>query len=471
MLAGLWAFACVALASLRGAAPPRKLDVAFWGVLKSAVERADGKVFVQAGDLTQMWLRDSTASVHHWFSEPRALEDAAVQRLLRGLARQLEEYGRRDPMCAIWEPYDNGRMCRNAAPYTDFGFEAESPVYALRFFRHMRAALGYVADTRAVEAFVSALTRNVHANGMLWSKTRPSDDAVPHGYYNVPINLFASAELKKLTWSSARAADSAGRLHTIIDAAVRRRGVRNGRYCYEVSSTDCRMMDDANVPSLLSIPYLADGDGALFDAQVYAATRRWVLSGSNPYYYCGPRLCGVGSPHTAPGYAWPMAVAVAGLTGTAEEMRAALAQLERVPSEAMPESVHVHTGAFTRNWFDWPNALYCELARRESNPSPRARSTSYSLWHSAPLPPRPRTAAEDGWVTCAFDGEWCSFPGVADVRYGVAFAGFAVSRRSGGVHCGAALGDPPAHASDPLLQWRPYHCAVRVQRHGHFGQL
>ena len=267
-----------------------------------------------------------------------------------------------------------------------------------------------------------------------------------------------------LTWSSVALADSAGRLHAKIDAAVRKLGVRRGRYCYEVSATDCRMMDDANVPSLLSIPYLADGDATLFDARVYAATRRWVLSASNPYYYCGARLCGVGSTHTAPGYAWPMAVAVAGLTGTVAEASAALAQLERVPSEAMPESVHVRTGAFTRSWFDWPNALYCELSRRESF------HAVLKNWHDAPLPPRPRTAVEDGWVTCAFDGEQCDFAGVADVRYGVAFAGFAVSRRSNGVHCGAALGDPPGHASDPLLKWRPYHCAVRVLPR-HFGQL
>ena len=60
-------------------APPRAWGVTFWGVLKSAIERPDGRrVFIQAGDLTQMWLRDATASVHHWFGEPSALRDRAV---------------------------------------------------------------------------------------------------------------------------------------------------------------------------------------------------------------------------------------------------------------------------------------------------------------------------------------------------------------------------------------------------------
>ena len=446
-----------ALALASASAPRAKFNVAFWGVLQSAVERPDGKVFVQAGDLTQMWIRDSCASVHHWLQTPRALHDAAVRRTLVGLARQLEEYGRRDARCAIWEPYDNGRMCRNNAPYTDYGFEAESPVYALRFFRHMHERLGYAADPAAVAAYVAALANEVHANGLLWSQTRPSDDAVPNGYYNVPINLFASAELRKLTWAGKAQEKIAVGLHEIIHAAAHGLGVRHGRYCFEVSASDCRQMDDANAPSLLSIPYFAEGDTTLYDPHVYARTRAWVLSGRNPYYYCGSRLCGVGSPHTPAQHAWPMAVALAGLTGTVAEARAALEQLERVPSRAMPESVHVHTNAFTRSWFDWPNALFSELYLRV-----HSRET---------LPQRPRTASEDGWETCAFDGQHCVFQGTAEVRYGVAFAGFTRAQRTGGVRCDEALGNPPLHSTDPLLKWRPYHCAIRRTPGGHFGQL
>ena len=60
--------------------------------------------FLQAGDLPEMWLRDSTTSVHHLFSigifdsEPRARD--AVE----GLARSLAHFINKDVKCSAWEP-------------------------------------------------------------------------------------------------------------------------------------------------------------------------------------------------------------------------------------------------------------------------------------------------------------------------------------------------------------------------------
>ena len=77
-------------------------------------------------------------------------------------------------------------------------------------------------------------------------------------------------------------------------------------------------MDDANAPSLLSLPYF----GACTEADpVYLATRRWVLSPENPWWFHGPAGEGVGSPHTGPGLAWPIAIAMRGLTAAAENER------------------------------------------------------------------------------------------------------------------------------------------------------
>lgn len=54
-------------------------------------------------------------------------------------------------------------------------------------------------------------------------------------------------------------------------------------------------MDDANVPSLLSIPYLGYASA---DDPLYLNTRKLILSRTNPYFYEGKAAAGIGSPHT-----------------------------------------------------------------------------------------------------------------------------------------------------------------------------
>lgn len=44
------------------------------------------------------------------------------------------------------------------------------------------------------------------------------------------------------------------------------------------------MMDNANIPSLLSLPYISDIDA---DDEIYRNTRRFVWSDSNPYFFKG----------------------------------------------------------------------------------------------------------------------------------------------------------------------------------------
>lgn len=53
-------------------------------------------------------------------------------------------------------------------------------------------------------------------------------------------------------------------------------------------------MDDANIPSLLSlslIGFLNQND------TIYQNTRKLVLSNDNPYFFSGPRGSGIGGPH------------------------------------------------------------------------------------------------------------------------------------------------------------------------------
>jgi meiotically up-regulated gene 157 (Mug157) protein len=64
-------------------------------------------------------------------------------------------------------------------------------------------------------------------------------------------------------------------------------------------------MDDANIPSLLALPYFGYVQPT---DPVYLATRSLVLSQGNPWYFNGTAAAGIGGPHNGPYYIWPMAL-------------------------------------------------------------------------------------------------------------------------------------------------------------------
>src|SRR5439155_4026880 len=125
-------------------------------------------------------------------------------------------------------------------------------------------------------------------NGMIHGAFRPSDDAsdLP---LNVPVNLALAAALDAVAPLAAalddplRATDARA-LAAGIRAGVARGGVARPEaatiWAYEVDGLGgCVLMDDANAPSLLSLPYF----GACGAADpTYVATRRWVLSSADP---------------------------------------------------------------------------------------------------------------------------------------------------------------------------------------------
>jgi meiotically up-regulated gene 157 (Mug157) protein len=130
--------------------------------------------------------------------------------------------------------------------------------------------------------------------GLSWSGFRPSDDPCQFGYL-IPANLFAVVTLHWLSeiardrWGDAALAADAATLSTTIKAAVAKHGTTvdpkyGPIYCYEVDGYGgCNKMDDANVPSLLALPYI-DTEAVGYDRTIYTATRKWVLSPSNPQY-------------------------------------------------------------------------------------------------------------------------------------------------------------------------------------------
>ena len=121
-------------------------------------------------------------------------------------------------------------------------------------------------------------------------------------------------------------------------------------------------MDDANVPSLLAMPYLGDVD---LDDPVYQNTRRLVWSKSNPYFFSGKDGEGIGGPHVGYSMAWPMSIMMKAFTSTDDSE---IAQCVRMLMETdagtgfMHESFDVNDSEnYTRSWFAWQNTLFGEL--------------------------------------------------------------------------------------------------------------
>jgi hypothetical protein len=206
---------------------------------------------------------------------------------------------------------------------------------------------------------------------MVHGAFRPSDDAMTLPL-SVPVNLALAAALDAAVplvnlLGDRPAASEADRLATEIRAGVTADGLVDVGgatiWAYEIDGAGGQiLMDDANAPSLLSLPLFGACDRT--DA-TYLATRRWILSPANPWWFRGTMGEGVGSPHTGPRRAWPIAVAIRGLTTTDDvERMTAIRQLGATHAGTFlaHESFDVDDpDEFTRAWFAWANALVGEL--------------------------------------------------------------------------------------------------------------
>lgn len=276
----------------------------------------------------------------------------------------------------------------------------------------------------------------VRANGMVRSAFRPSDDATIFQLL-VPANMMwakyleeASVIMEELGEGAVHAIDpakrsaAAGLATEMRDfAAGVRRGIDRDAVVVsphapglgEVFAYECdgfggvNLMDDANVPSLLSMPLFGYAESRFGPpppgeeggmvagrdyAQVYRNTRRFILSGANPYFAQGPVISAVGGPHLGPGKAWPMAALVAAMTAFDEEtglvggrggggaggdgggggggdVQEVVAEQLRMVLDSTSGMGVVHESvnswneaAFTRPWFGWANGLLGELIMR-----------------------------------------------------------------------------------------------------------
>ncbi len=211
---------------------------------------------------------------------------------------------------------------------------------------------------------------------MTWSGFRPSDDACVYGYL-IPANFFAKKSLEQLMelleelGGDKTLIARAKKLHDDIADGLQKHAVVHHEtygdvFAYEVDGNgNYNLMDDANVPSLLSLPYLGCVDA---NDPVYQNTRKMLLSSANPYYFEGSAAKGIGSPHTPANFVWPISLCIQGLTSNDPKEILELAQtLCSIDADTnlMHEGVNVDNPKdFTRPWFAWANSIFSEFIEK-----------------------------------------------------------------------------------------------------------
>ncbi len=382
--------------------------------------------FVITGDIDAMWLRDSSGQVEPYLRFAR--EDAGLQRLFRGLIRRqarcilIDPYANafmRDPHATTGLSWAKDDMTAMAPGVAERKWELDSLCHTVRLahgywratgdltpfhaewaaamerllatFRaqqrlnslgpyHFQRTSETPTDTLAGDGY-GAPTRKV---GLIHSMFRPSDDACTLPFL-IPSNLFAVTSLRQLAalWRATGRPDAFAADCTALADQVAKALDAYGKsapgqtWAYEVDGFgNALFMDDANVPSLLSLPYL--GVCRPTDP-LYRRTRARVLSDANPYFFTGRFAEGVGSPHTALGHVWPMAIVMRALTSQDDaEILAALKMLKATQAGTgfMHESVDPDAPTtFTRPWFSWANSLFGELMLRLAADRPHLLST------------------------------------------------------------------------------------------------
>ena len=270
------------------------------------------------------------------------------------------------------------KVTGDTSAFDDNWVKAMEAVYRTFREQQRKGGLGPYRFSRVTDRQSDTLLNDgwgapVNPVGLIVSSFRPSDDATLFGFL-VPSNLFAvtslrqAAEILREVKNNTDLASRCEALANEVDAAIKKYAIVEhpefGKvYAFEVDGYGgCVFMDDANVPSLLALPFLGCVD---VNDPVYQNTRRLVLSASNPYFFKGKAGEGIGGPHIGFDYIWPMSLIMRATTSSDEkEIRYCLETLRDTDGGTgfMHESFHKDDPSkYTRSWFAWTNTLFGEL--------------------------------------------------------------------------------------------------------------
>jgi len=373
--------------------------------------------FIITGDIHAMWLRDSS-----WQVDPYvhfANDDPKVATMLRGLIRRHTRSVLLDVYANAFTQYSNDTSPWSSDARTppmgpgvyEGKYEVDSLCSVIRTaFNYWNVtgdssvfdddwvnAMTLILDTfqyqqqsteeemcdspqyqfqretlEPTDTLSHSLGSPASRTGMIKSAFRGSDDATTF-QFNIPENAFAVVSLHQLhqlflVIQKESLAERAKTMAEEIEAGIRRHGVVMDKiggevYAYEIDGFgNYYLMDDANIPSLLALPYI--GYTSITDP-LYVRTRGAVLAGRNPFYFSGTDGVGIGGPHVGIGYIWPMSIITrAQTTNDENEIRDSLNLLKSssVGTGFMHESFWRNNATdYTRPWFAWANTMFGNL--------------------------------------------------------------------------------------------------------------
>lgn len=374
---------------------------------------ADGndRTFVYTGDIHAMWLRDSGAQV--WPYVSLAAGDEALSHLIAGVINCQFDLIGIDPFANAFNdgPTGDGWQTDHTTMRPEVyerKWEIDSDCYPIRLAyaywketgddkvfgdkwlkaiknilatfkdQQRKDGRGSYSFERETERQLDTKSNNGLGNpvrpvGLIASAFRPSDDATTFEFL-IPDNFFAVSSLRKAAEilekvnNETKLAEECKTLAAEVETAINEYAVvehpKYGKiYAFEVDGFGNRyLMDDANVPSLLALPYIADVD---VKDPVYQNTRKFVLSEDNPYFFKGKAAEGIGGPHIGYDMIWPMSIMMRAFTSEDDEEIKNCVQMllnNDAGTGFMHESFHKDDPSnFTRSWFAWANTLFGEL--------------------------------------------------------------------------------------------------------------
>jgi meiotically up-regulated gene 157 (Mug157) protein len=365
---------------------------------RQATIAPDGTAYIKTGDIPAEWLRDASAQVRPYLFY--AKNDPEIAGLLRGMIARMGKYLQVDPYAnaftidyRVWE--QKFELDSLAYPitlaWTYWKVTGDSSIFTGDF------SLGLDKDLETMEREqdhprnskythkempLAGRGNPVKYTGMIWTGFRPSDDACTYNFL-IPSEMMAVvslgelAEIERDVYHNLMKSQRASSLRAEVQNGIQTFGEvftpnYGYIYAYEVDGLGKSIiMDDANIPSLLSAPYLGYTKTT---SLLYKNTRKFLLSGDNPTYFTGKFASGIGSPHTTDGYIWPLALIMEGMTAdSSTERNDVLGEL--LASDPGDHLLHESFNAndptkFSRVDFGWPNALFSEFVMTSFNGSP-----------------------------------------------------------------------------------------------------
>ncbi|MBQ8311301.1 MAG: glycoside hydrolase family 125 protein [Clostridia bacterium] len=374
----------------------------------------DGTFYGFGGDIHGMWLRDSSTQVTHYV--PLA-KDEEVASIIEGVLRRQMMYIKIDPYANSFNRAANGNGHIDDMPLQnewvfERKYEIDSLCYPMRLLylywkKSGREALikekleetaRIIVDLWRVEQYHmekspyrfirqhppvpwdtipnNGMGNPVAYTGMTWCAFRPSDDGCTYGYLTASemfavVVLGYMAEMLETVCGNKALAKECLDLRAEIDEGIKKYCIIEHETYGKIYACETdgmghySMIDDANVPSLISIPYIGYAPA---DDEIYQNTRRFLLSKENPFYFVGKYAKGIGSRHTPDNYVWPLSLVMQGLTSIDPEEKLELLHMiagTDAGTGYLHEGVDVdHPENYTRDWFPWPNSLYAEFIEK-----------------------------------------------------------------------------------------------------------